>query len=151
MPFYSNPHFIAIRLGEKHYGIPIALVQEVMSSTKISKIPLARSDLKGFFNLRGHIVPALDLKACLHGKTGLGDVDNKMLLVIRISHEIYGLLVDAVGGIVPIVADNDTPWSFLADAQPYSPGCYRRGEECLIELDIAALLRDHGIKQDMAS
>jgi purine-binding chemotaxis protein CheW len=89
--------YCTFRLGELTIGIDVHKVQEVIRHDRMTPVPLAPPELVGLINLRGEIVPALDLRSQL-GLPSEGDLAASVL--VRTKGETVSLLVAEVGDVV---------------------------------------------------
>ncbi len=93
--------FLAFKIGSEEYGIDILRVQEIRSYEKPTTIVNAPPDLKGMVNLRGVIVPIIDLRLRL----GLANVQYDHLtvvIVLNIGVRVVGVVVDAVSDVLTL-------------------------------------------------
>lgn len=87
--------FLLFRLGEETYALPILMVQEIRSIEPVTKIVGAGADILGVVNLRGQIVPILDIKS----RFGLGAWQSSIhatYIVLSLGKSMLGIVVDAV-------------------------------------------------------
>src|SRR6476659_10955216 len=92
---------LVFKLGSEEYGVDILKVQEIRGYEKVTPIPRSPDFLKGVVNLRGTIVPVIDLRV----KLGLADpaYDSfNVVIVLRIAGRIVGAVVDAVSDVVQL-------------------------------------------------
>jgi purine-binding chemotaxis protein CheW len=90
-------------LGQEEYGVDILKVQEIRGYEKVTPIPAAPDFLKGVVNLRGIIVPVLDLRV----KFGLPEPRYDaftVVVVLRIGGRVVGIVVDGVSDVVRLAA-----------------------------------------------
>lgn len=82
------------------FGLPVLSVRDVLRPQPLTRVPLARSEVAGLLNLRGHIITVIDLRSLL----GLprGDVKTASNVVIEHGGELYALLFDQVGEVLQI-------------------------------------------------
>ncbi|HEV2641533.1 MAG TPA: chemotaxis protein CheW [Candidatus Elarobacter sp.] len=94
---------VSFRLGRQWFGVPVLDVQEVLVAQRVARVPLAPRDVRGFLNLRGQIVTAVDL----HERLAVEplDADTPMNVVVRDGDELFALIVDEVGDVVAVPAD----------------------------------------------
>lgn len=95
--------FLTFVLGEEQYGIEILKVQEIKGYSAITPIPNTPPHIKGVINLRGTVVPVVDLRA----KFSLEAVEyNKftVIIVVTVGQKVIGMLVDAVSDVLDIAA-----------------------------------------------
>ncbi len=96
--------FLTFALGAEEYGIDVLKVQEIKAYAAITAIPNTPAYIKGVMNLRGAIVPIVDLRA----RFGLPEVEYTkytVIIVIRVGQRIGGLIVDAVSDVLSLAAD----------------------------------------------
>ncbi|MGC2401725.1 MAG: chemotaxis protein CheW [Acidobacteriaceae bacterium] len=135
-------------LSGNEFAIGMADLQEVVNApAKLQEMPLSPDYLLGLFNLRGRILPVVDLHILL--KTGTADAEapvNPCMVVLRRGAAYLGLLFDAVGEIIRVRPDDVTPISqqnisHEVSAMPVSGVICRDGGERIIQiLDFATLL-----------
>ncbi|MBK8249682.1 MAG: chemotaxis protein CheW [Gemmatimonadetes bacterium] len=134
--------FVTFRVDGQWLGVPVATVQEVLLAQRMAVVPLAPAEVAGFLNLRGQIVTALDLRTRLDmpGEPRLADAMN---VVVRHDGELFSLLVDDVGDVLAIDAEQLEPVPLTLDAgwRAVSSGIVRRDTNLLAVLDVGALLR----------
>ena len=138
----SIREFVTFQVDGQWLGVPVATVQEVLLAQRMAVVPLAPAEVAGFLNLRGQIVTALDLRTRLDmpGEPRLTDAMN---VVVRHDNELFSLLVDDVGDVLAIDADQLEPVPLTLDAgwRAVSSGIVRRDTNLLAVLDVGALLR----------
>jgi purine-binding chemotaxis protein CheW len=104
---YSNgeQQFLTFNLAEEYYGVDILKVQEIKGYTNVTKIPNTPAYLKGVLNLRGTIVPIVDLRL----KFGMGVTEPTsftVVVVVNVRNRVMGFLVDAVSDVLDLNAKN---------------------------------------------
>ena len=133
---------LAVRLGVERFGVDILRVQEIRSYERPTRIAHAPQHLKGVVNLRGAIVPVVDLRVLLrldHSERH----DLAVTVVLRIGHRSIGVVVDAVDDVVAL----GTAGAQLVPAPDTSPGGLQPDIDALDPrplrlLDIDKLLSD---------
>jgi purine-binding chemotaxis protein CheW len=137
--------FLSFRLGEEEYGIDILRVQEIRSYEAPTRIANAPHFVKGVVNLRGVIVPIIDLRL----KLGCASAEYNgftVVIVLSVRGRVLGAVVDSVSDVLALGADSIRPapqMSAAADAgHIMGMGCIRSGdvERMLILTDIESLL-----------
>ncbi len=99
---------ISFRIGEQEFCVDIMAVREIRGWTQATPLPQAPSYVRGVINLRGAVLPIVDLAARL----GLGATEpsvRNVIIVVRIGHRLVGLLVDAVSEVLTATADMIQP------------------------------------------
>jgi len=95
--------FLSFRLGAEEYGIDILRVQEIRSYERPTRIAHAPDFVKGVTNLRGVIVPVIDLRLMFGLKPARYDAFT-VTIVLQIGHRVMGLVVDEVCDVVALDA-----------------------------------------------
>lgn len=100
--------FLAFKLGREEYGIDILRVQEIRSFEKPTRLANASAHVLGVINLRGVIVPVIDMRI----KFGLHAVnyDNfTVVIVLNIGSQVRGIVVDAVSDVITLTPEQLCP------------------------------------------
>jgi len=95
--------FIGFHLHSGDYAIPITVVREIINLPTITKIPQSPAYLKGITNLRGNVIPVVNLKQLINLPQN-GD-EEKKVIVIASGSITFGVLVDGISGVVSIAED----------------------------------------------
>jgi purine-binding chemotaxis protein CheW len=133
--------FVTVTVAGQQFGIPVLQVQDILGAQRITHIPLAPPEVAGSLNLRGRIVTAIDVRTRLSlpprddGKPG-------MSVVVEHQHELYSLIVDAVGEVLDVEAGRfeRNPSTLEAVWREVSAGIFRLDDSLLLILDVARLL-----------
>ncbi len=139
--------FLTFRLGTEEYGIEILKVQEIRSWEQPTTIANAPEFIKGVINLRGTIVPIVDMRI----KFNLGEANYDMftvVIILNIAGRIVGMVVDSVSDVITLAAEQIRPspnFSSTFDTH-YITGLGVFDERMLIMVDIEKLM----IGADMA-
>lgn len=133
--------YVTFTAADQLFGLPIEFVQDVFKPSRITRVPLAGSDIAGVLNLRGRIVTAIELRSRL----GLGarDPDRAAMAIgIESRGESFGLLVDAVGEVLklPDGERESNPINLDRNLGRVSAGVFRLDGQLLVVLDIARVL-----------
>ncbi|HEX6738230.1 MAG TPA: chemotaxis protein CheW, partial [Vicinamibacteria bacterium] len=98
----ATEHLATFFLAREEYGVDVRLVQEIIRVSEITTVPRAPGFIKGVINLRGRIIPVVDLKR----KLGLGEVDEKeraaRIVVVKVRERLVGLLVDGASQVLKV-------------------------------------------------
>ena len=138
----TSSEFVTFRLLDQWLGIPVDLVQEVLTAQRIARVPLAPAAVAGFLNLRGQIVTALDLRTVLGLPPRAPDAD-VMNVVVRQDGELFAFMVDDVGDVVTVEDEriDTTPPTLDPRWRRACHGIVRRETDLLLILDVPAFLR----------
>lgn len=142
----DGSQFLTFQLGEEIYGVDILHVQEIKGYTAITKIPNTPAHIKGVLNLRGTIVPIIDLRT----KFGLPTIDCTaftVIIVVIVRGKVIGLMVDSVSDVLNIdKKDIQPPPQFGAKVDvSFMNGIGQSGEKLLTLLNVDQLSTDSDI------
>lgn len=131
---------VVFRLVDEEYGLSITKVQEINRLVPITKLPQTPSFVEGVINLRGRIIPVIDLRKRFQlGVTE--DSDDTRIIIVEIEGQTVGAIVDQVTEVVrlPLNAVEPPPPAFMLDGQ-YVNGVGKHGERLLILLNLDKVL-----------
>jgi len=142
-----NNEFLSFTLGGEEYGIEILKVQEIRGYETVTAIANAPPFIKGVVNLRGVIVPIVDLRI----KFNLGDVtynEFTVVIILNIASRVVGIVVDSVSDVITLAAEQVRPApEFSSELKvDHITGLGTMDERMLILLDIEKLM----MSSDMA-
>ena len=99
----ENLQVVAFKLRNEEYGVSILNVQEIRNLTDITRVPFAQDFIKGVINLRGSVLPVIDLKQRL-GLEETPYTDDTRIVTVTIDDLHVGMLVDAVTEVLTLTA-----------------------------------------------
>ena len=132
---------LTFKLGDENYGIDILKVQEIRGYEAVTRIANAPEHVKGVINLRGNIVPIVDMRI----RFGLprAEYDSfTVTIILNVGHKVVGIVVDGVSDVVCLSPENIQPGPAMAaiDASCIT-GLGTQDDRMLILLDIDALMQ----------
>lgn len=140
--------YIKIAVGEEFYGIDISIVDNIVRMQRITRVPNVAKYIKGVINLRGEIVPIMNLRL----KMGIEEIEyTKATRIIIIKTEMYGkigLIVDAVKEVVALEESQieKIPYD---NSEEHFVNAVGKIENSLISLlDINVVLNDKQARED---
>ena len=133
--------FLTFRLGGEEYGIDILKVQEIRSYEPPTRIANAPAFIKGVVNLRGVIVPIVDLRLRL-GCESAEYSALTVVIVLNVKGRVVGAVVDSVSDVLELAKDAIRPAPEMASAVDASfiTGIGSVGDRMLILMDIEGLM-----------
>ncbi|MCC6932061.1 MAG: chemotaxis protein CheW [Deltaproteobacteria bacterium] len=139
----ATKQFCTFYLDNLYFGIDVDSVQEVLRYEEMTPVPLACREISGLINLRGLIVPAIDLRKRL-GYSDLPEGEHPMNVVCKINNEPVSLLVDRIGDVIDVEEDlfEDAPETVVGRAREVIVGIYKLPETLLLYLDQEKVLED---------
>ena len=100
---------ITFSLAGKAYGVDIMNVKEIAKADKFTFVPNAASFVRGVYNLRGDIIPIIDLRQFFHLPQEKKTDGQENMLILRINEQVYGTIVDKIDKVVGINHENIQP------------------------------------------
>jgi purine-binding chemotaxis protein CheW len=137
---------VSFRIGSEEFGVDILMVQEIIRITAITPIPNASHAILGMINLRGRIIPIVDLRSQLHISEGqqLEHDRRKRILIIEMGGHVTGFVVDSVSEVMKVPAGEIEPAPNLVTSSisaAYISGVIKLPNRLIIMLDFKQILR----------
>ncbi len=142
----AGREYLTFRLGSEEYGIDILKVQEIRSYEQPTKIANAPSYLKGVVNLRGVIVPIVDLRVkfnCINDEGGVDINSFTVVIVLNVRGRVVGAVVDSVSDVMQLAEQAIQPAPEMSSAvvdTTYITGIANVSDRLLILMDIESLM-----------
>jgi purine-binding chemotaxis protein CheW len=143
----SIREFLAFKLGNEEYGMDILRVQEIRSYEEPTRMANAPAFNKGVINLRGIIVPIVDMRI----KFNLGTVEYNqftVVIILNLSHRVVGMVVDGVSDVITLTHEQikaAPEFSASLDTK-YIMGLGAVDERMIILMDIERLMSSHDME-----
>lgn len=144
----NSAQFVGFRLAGQSYAFPIGQIQEIVILDQVTKTPQVADYVEGVSNLRGTIIPIINLRR-LFGMD-VRPVDNETrTIVLNVGHRTMGCTVDSVSQVMRIATDQIQPAPELVagKATPWIAGFAKMEDQLLIVLDINELLDPEKLNQ----
>jgi len=137
----ATEHLATFYLAREEYGVDVKQVQEIRRVTEITSVPRAPEFVRGVINLRGRILPVLDLKRRL----ALGEVvvdRAARIVVVRVKNRLLGLLVDGASQVLklPVSQIEPAPEEVVQKGGDYIRGVAKLDDRLIILVDLERLL-----------
>jgi purine-binding chemotaxis protein CheW len=137
----ATEHLATFYLDREEYGVDVRQVQEIRRVTEITSVPRAPRFIRGVINLRGRILPVLDLRTRL----GLGEVAASRaarIVVVRVKDRLLGLLVDGASQVlkIPVSQVEPAPEEVVQKGGDYIRGVAKLDDRLIILVDLERLL-----------
>ena len=137
----ETEHLATFQLDREEYGLPVRLVQEIIRVAEITQVPRAPRSVKGVINLRGRIIPVIDLRRQL----GLGEVEttrSTRIVVVTFEDRLLGLLVDSASQVlrVPVSSIEAAPEEVVEIDSNYIRGVAKLEDRLIILIDLGTVL-----------
>jgi len=133
---------VTFKIGNEEFGINILLVQEIIKMLQITKIPNTPEYVEGIINLRGKIIPVVDLRSRL----GMNKKDmnkDSRVIVVEVDNKTIGFIVDSVNEVIRIPANITEPPPELITGvdSEYIKSVGKLEDSLLILIDIEKILK----------
>lgn len=137
----EETEYLTFYTGDQLFGVPVLVVQDVMRTPKLTRIPLAPPQVAGALNLRGRIITAIDVRQRL----GLGEMDadsHHMSIVVEYGDDLYNLIVDRVGEVLRVRDDSyeQNPGNLDPRWAEFCSGVHRLEGTLLLVMEVDNLL-----------
>jgi len=145
----SDVQLVIFKLGREEYGVSILQVQEIKRITEITRVPHTPEYIKGVINLRGSVLPVIDLKKRLNLPQQDSTEDTR-IIIVKVEEISVGMIVDAVSEVMTISQDQiDAPEVVAGSvAANYLSGVGKLDNRLLILLNLEEII---GIGQEATS
>jgi purine-binding chemotaxis protein CheW len=132
---------VGFRIGEDTFGVRIGSVREIVRVPEITSVPNAQETIEGVINLRGKIIPVVDLRKRFGQIEIVADKKNR-ILVVELDSKLVGLIVNSASEVLKIPpSEIESPGSVFADGESsYVTGVGKLKGRLIILLDISKLL-----------
>jgi purine-binding chemotaxis protein CheW len=136
--------YVTATIGGQLFGLPIGRVQDVFMPERLTRVPLAATEVAGLLNLRGRIVTVIDMRRRLDFDERAENGAKRGPLALGIEHkgESYGLLIDHIGEVLklPAASREGNPVNLDPRLARVSAGVHRLDGRLLVVLDVERVL-----------
>lgn len=128
---------VVFKLGDEEYGVEIMQVQEIIRVMETTRVPKAPNYIRGVINLRGKVIPVIDLKKRFSLAESEVD-DQTRIMVVEVQEYTVGMIVDCVSEVLRLSSDSiePTPPAFSNLSNDYIRGVGKLEDRLLILLDL---------------
>ena len=139
----TTTQIVSFRLANEEYGVNIMQVQEIILLGQITKMPEVPDYICGLINLRGHVIPIIDLRRRFGLPVHESD-EHTRIIVVNVSDKTIGMVVDAVDEVLRITADQiePPPSSIAGIDHSYITGLVKFEKKLLVLLSIENILSE---------
>jgi len=132
---------VGFRIGDETFGVRIGSVREIVRVPEITTVPNAQDTIEGVINLRGKIIPVIDLRKRF-GQTQIVTDKKNRILVVELDGKLVGLIVNSASEVLKIPpSEIESPGSVFADNESsYVTGVGKLKGRLIILFDISKLL-----------
>jgi purine-binding chemotaxis protein CheW len=132
---------VGFRIGRETFGLPIALVREIVRVPEITSVPNAPDYIEGVINLRGRIIPVVDLRKRFGDMSGATSKKNR-IVVVELENRLIGLLVHSASEVLRIPpSEIESPQNMFQEGElSYITGVGKLKGRLVILLDLSRIL-----------
>lgn len=139
----ANIKIVAFKLGDEEYGLEIDFVQSIERMQPITRVPNAPSFVKGLINLRGNVVPIIDLRAKLDLEK-IQYTPNTRIIITRFNEIELGLIVDQTSDVLDVPHEAiEIPSTTSFDSEHFA-GIAKTNQRLIILLKLPELMEESG-------
>jgi purine-binding chemotaxis protein CheW len=144
----KNNQYLTFRLQNQQYGIPIVIVREINRITEITTVPRSPSYVAGVINLRGKVIPVVDLRLKL-AMERQAPTRQTCVVVVEASNGFMGIIVDQVFSVIELKKDQIEASPQIGNSMDanYVLGMGKIDNQVIILVDILKLLGADGIAE----
>lgn len=140
--------YVTFQSGNEYYGLKIQYVNEIIVYQEITEIPESAEYIKGLINLRGKIIPVVDVRLRFRQEP-VPYTDRTCIIVVQVDEFVVGLIVEKIAEVVEIQDENILPPPSIGKndgmKNKFVSGVGKVGDEVKLLLDPARLLRDEDL------
>ena len=137
--------YVTFKSGNEYFGLRIQCVNEIIVYQEITQVPESEEYIKGLINLRGKIIPVIDVRVRFKQEP-MPYTDRTCIIVISVKDMVVGLIVEKIAEVVEITEDNiiDSPTLGNEDKSQnrYVYGIGKVGDSVKLLLDPEKLIKD---------
>lgn len=135
-------HLVGFRVGKETFGVPIGMVREIVRVPEITAVPNSASSIEGVINLRGKIVPVVDLRKRFGQKNPEPSRKNR-ILVVELAGQMVGLIVNAASEVLKLPpSEVELPRNLFSEGEVnHISGVGKLGGRLIMILDLEKVLQ----------
>ena len=139
--------YVTFVIGKEVYGVEVHKVHQIIGMTKITHVPNSLSFMKGMINLRGSVMPVVDMRMKFEMEEKEYNTFT-VILIVELKNRFIGMIVDSVSDVleVPITSIHDTPHFSAKIDTDYIRGIGSVEEDLIIILDVDMILTTEELK-----
>lgn len=140
--------FVTFLISGETYGVEVLCVSEILGMTDITPVPNTFNFMKGVINLRGEVVPVVDMRL----KFGMNEKEYDsftVIIIVEVKKRLIGMIVDAVSDVakIPMSSIQNTPHFTTRIETDFIRGIGQIGDQLIIILDVDRILTTEEFQQ----
>lgn len=144
----DTSQFVTFMIGSEVYGVEVLRVKEILGMTEITPVPNSLPFMKGVINLRGAVVPVVDMR--LKFQMEKRDYDGfTVIIIVEVKERLIGMIVDTVSDVatIPVEKIQDTPHFSVKIETDFIRGIGQLESSLVIILDVDRILNHEEMKK----
>ena len=140
--------FVTFNIAKELYGVSVLKVQEIIGMTRITYVPNALNYLKGVINLRGAVVPMIDMR--LKFNIEEKEYDNfTVIIIVEVKDRLIGMIIDSVQDVlsIPVTVIQEVPHFSSKIETDFIESIGQKGDELIIILDVERVISIEELKE----
>lgn len=138
----DSARYVTFELAGETYGLPIVVIEQILRPFKTTRVPRSADFLVGIGNIKGTVMPVIDLsrRLALNERSQIGRATRT--IVVRFEGDLHGLIVDRVLGVTPIPTDGmeEAPGGIGRTRAEFIESLGRYDDQLIIFLSLSTLL-----------
>jgi purine-binding chemotaxis protein CheW len=133
--------YVVFKLENEEYGIDILRVKEIKEMLRITRVPKAPSFVRGVVNLRGEVIPVIDLRKKFNLQQR-NDTGSTRIIIVTVDEITVGLIIDTSSEVLEIEKEfiEEPPTAIASIDHSYIYGIGKVGERLIILLDVSKII-----------
>ncbi|HHY98096.1 MAG TPA: chemotaxis protein CheW [Firmicutes bacterium] len=143
---YKERQLVVFGLADELYGIDIGVVREIVTMQRVTRVPRVPDYIEGIINLRGNVIPVVDLRKKL-GLPAKEKTKDTRIVIVEVDSETVGLVVDMVSEVMRVPESSIELRSTLIGDLESDPveGIVRLDDKLIILMDISRIISTQGV------
>jgi len=135
--------FIVIQMGNEQYGIDIKYVENIVRMQHVTRVPKVAPYIKGVINLRGEVIPIMDLR-CKMELPAIENTNSTRVIIVKLEQQgVVGLIVDEVKEVVTLLVEDIEKVSYdKEDSNMFLMGVGKHNDSLISILDLNAVVSE---------
>ncbi len=140
--------YVTFMIGAEIYGVEVLQVREIIGMAQITHVPNSMDFMKGVINLRGSVVPVVDMRIKFRMDEREYDAFT-VILIVEVREQLIGLIVDSVSDVVgiPVEGLQETPHFSANIETDYIKGIGNKDDQLIIILDVDLILSSEELER----
>lgn len=137
----DEKQYVTFMIGEETYGVSVLKVQEIIGMTQITHVPNTMPYMRGVINLRGNVVPVIDMRIKFAMDERAYD-GFTVIIIVEVKDRLVGMIIDAVSDVlsIPITGIQNTPHFSAKIETDFIEGIGQKDELLIIILDVDRII-----------